>query len=80
MRLENVGFAVRDIRLIDRMTPLPGELGGWLDTFAESWLAALNSQDAGAVKAEVAREVEPESARFRRRLERRLCPAALRCR
>ena len=59
-RLESVGFTVRDIRLIDRMTPLPGELGGWLDTFAESWLAALNSQDAEAVKAEVAREVEPE--------------------
>ncbi len=58
-RLEGAGFAVRTIRLIDRPTPLPGDLGGWLDTFAESWLAALTPEDAAAVKAEVAREVEP---------------------
>lgn len=59
VRLESVGFAVRDIRLIDRLTRLPGDLGGWLDTFAESWLAALEPAEAEAVKAEVAREVEP---------------------
>ena len=59
MRLESAGFEVRDIRLIDRLTRLPGDLGGWLDTFAESWLAALAPAEADAVKAEVAREVEP---------------------
>lgn len=58
-RLESAGFSVRDIKLIDRPTPLPEDLGGWLDTFAESWLAALAPQVASDVKEEVARSLEP---------------------
>ena len=57
--LEGVGFSVREIRLIDRPTPLPEDLAGWLDTFAESWLAALDPAVAVAVKDEVTRKLEP---------------------
>jgi len=58
-RLESAGFSVREIRLIDRPTDLPEDLAGWLDTFAESWLAALEPGDADAVKAEVTKDLEP---------------------
>ena len=32
-RLENQGFSVSYIELIPRPTPLPGDIGGWLETF-----------------------------------------------
>lgn len=51
-RLEGVGFTVRSIELIPRPTPLPGDVAGWLATFAESFLAALpEGQRADAVAA-----------------------------
>ena len=37
-KLETAGFLVESIALIPRPTPLPGEMGGWLETFAESFL------------------------------------------
>ena len=36
-RLEARGFEVTAIELFDRPTPLPGNIAGWLDTFAESF-------------------------------------------
>ncbi len=59
-RLESAGFNVWYIRLFDRPTRLPEDLSGWLDTFAESWLAVLDPADAAAVKAEVTKDLEPE--------------------
>ncbi|MCY4189894.1 MAG: methyltransferase domain-containing protein [Rhodospirillaceae bacterium] len=59
-RLESAGFNVRYIRLIDRPTRLPEDLSGWLDTFAESWLAVLDPAEAAAVKVEIANDLEPE--------------------
>jgi len=40
--LEAHGFAVDQIGLIDRPTPLPGDVGGWLDTFAAPFLGVLD--------------------------------------
>ena len=52
-RLERRGFVVASIDLIPRPTPLPGRLADWLDTFAESFLAAVPAEERGAVKDEV---------------------------
>jgi SAM-dependent methyltransferase len=40
-RLEAGGLMVRWIALIPRPTPLPGDVVGWLETFAESFTGAL---------------------------------------
>jgi len=40
-RLERHGFAVTSIALIPRPTPLPGDIAGWLETFAEVFVHAL---------------------------------------
>ncbi|MFO1419200.1 MAG: class I SAM-dependent methyltransferase [Methylotetracoccus sp.] len=37
--LAGAGFAVNSIELIQRPTPLPGDVGGWLETFAQPALA-----------------------------------------
>jgi trans-aconitate methyltransferase len=52
-RLERRGFALQSIALIPRPTPLPGRLADWLDTFAESFLAAVPPHERAAVKDEV---------------------------
>ncbi|HKX07204.1 MAG TPA: class I SAM-dependent methyltransferase [Stellaceae bacterium] len=58
-RLERQGFVVESIAIIPRPTPLPGALGDWLDTFAESFLAAVPVADRPAVKREVEAELRP---------------------
>jgi SAM-dependent methyltransferase len=58
-RLERQGFAVESIALIPRPTPLPGALGDWLDTFAESFLAAVPPAERPAVKREVEAALRP---------------------
>jgi trans-aconitate methyltransferase len=40
-RLESAGFDVRYIALIPRPTPLPGDILGWLTTFAQCFTAVL---------------------------------------
>ncbi len=40
-RLEKRGFEVNYIALIPRPTQLPGEIGGWLETFAESFTSRV---------------------------------------
>ncbi len=52
-RLETRGFTVRIMTLTARPTALPGALGDWLDTFAESFLALVPPGERAAVKAEV---------------------------
>src|SRR5260370_23261956 len=44
-RLIRRGFAVRYIALIPRPTPLPTEINGWLETFAQSFTAPLPKSD-----------------------------------
>jgi SAM-dependent methyltransferase len=58
-RLERRGFVVQSIDLIPRPTRLPGRLADWLDTFAESFLAAVPAQQRGAVKDEVEAALRP---------------------
>ncbi|MCX8230679.1 MAG: methyltransferase domain-containing protein [Alphaproteobacteria bacterium] len=48
--LEQRGFRVDQIGLIDRPTRLPGDVGGWLDTFADSFLRVLDPADRGAAR------------------------------
>ncbi len=59
-RLERRGFTVETIALIPRPTPLPGPLGDWLDTFAESFLAAVPPAERPALKREVEAELQPK--------------------
>jgi SAM-dependent methyltransferase len=52
-KLEGRGFTVTRMQLLPRPTNLPGSLGDWLDTFAESFLALVPGEARSAVKAEV---------------------------
>ena len=58
-RLEAHGFAVRSIELFARPTPLPGAMGDWLETFAESYLGLLPSPERPAYIAEVSETLAP---------------------
>jgi SAM-dependent methyltransferase len=49
-RLEAHGFRADSIALIPRPTPLPTDLGGWLDTFAGGFLSALPGDERLAAR------------------------------
>jgi len=51
--LERHGFVVEAIELFDRPTPLPGDLGDWLETFAAPFLDLVSEADRPALIAEV---------------------------
>jgi SAM-dependent methyltransferase len=59
-RLAKAGFTVNFIALIPRPTPLPGDVTGWLETFAESFMARLASTERPAYIAEVREALRPE--------------------
>ncbi len=59
-RLEKRGFTVPSIALIDRPTPLPGDVTAWLETFAESFAAALPGSERSGFLAEVQDRLRPE--------------------
>ena len=58
-RLEARGFVVSSIALIPRPTPLPGDVTGWLETFAESFASALAVDQRPAFLAEVQESLRP---------------------
>lgn len=58
-KLEARGFEVRRMELFARPTPLPGDIDGWLETFAESFLNALGPADRPAFVAEVREALAP---------------------
>lgn len=58
-RLERRGFAVREIRLFPRPTPLPGDVRGWLETFCQSFTKLLPEAERPAFLAEVQARLEP---------------------
>jgi len=58
-RLEGAGFRVDTIVLFPRPTPLPGEMLGWLETFARSFTAALAPEERPAFLAEVQEALRP---------------------
>ena len=58
-RLEARGFVVTSIALIPRPTPLPGDVTGWLETFAESFTGVLPESERAAFLAEVQEALRP---------------------
>jgi SAM-dependent methyltransferase len=58
-KLEAHGFQVDSIALFPRPTPIPGDIRDWLDTFAESFLAAVPEAERPALKDEVADAARP---------------------
>src|SRR5688572_2174064 len=58
-RLERAGFRVDSIALIPRPTPLPGDVIGWLETFAQNFTAALPEQQRRGYLEEVRSALEP---------------------
>lgn len=58
-RLAAKGFAVAHIALIPRLTPLPGDIGGWLETFAESFLSMVPESQRQAFVREVSDALRP---------------------
>lgn len=59
-RLAARGFTVDYIALIPRPTPLPGDIIGWLDTFAESFLTGVRTAERPTFLAEVRDELRPQ--------------------
>ena len=59
-RLERAGFRVESIALIPRPTPLPGDLIGWLETFAQCFLDGLSSPARQEYLEEVRATLEPQ--------------------
>lgn len=60
VRLERAGFDVRSIQLIDRPTPLPTDLRGWLQTFAGPFTTVLAPGDRDAYLEEVVERLRPD--------------------
>jgi SAM-dependent methyltransferase len=58
-RLADAGFTSSYIALIPRPTPLPGDVTGWLETFAESFITALPVHDRPAYITEVREALRP---------------------
>jgi trans-aconitate methyltransferase len=59
-RLARAGFRVRSIDLIPRLTPLPGDIAAWLETFGESFTSLLPPPERAAFIAEVQETLRPE--------------------
>ncbi len=52
-RLEAAGLVVDSAELVPRPTPLPTDLSGWLDTFAEGLFRAVPAAQQAEIRAEV---------------------------
>jgi hypothetical protein len=46
--------------LFPRPTPLPGDVVGWLETFAQNFTAALSAGDRDAYLRDVRADLEPK--------------------
>ena len=58
-RLEAAGFTVERIEAFNRPTALPGDVSGWLQTFAQAFLQALPAEQRKEVLAEVQSALKP---------------------
>lgn len=58
-RLQAQGFRVDALTLFPRPTPLPGDVVGWLETFAQSFTAPLPAAERPAYLAEVRDALRP---------------------
>ena len=54
------GFAVDSIELFPRPTPLPGDISGWLETFAQPFLAAVEGDARSALIDEAREALRPQ--------------------
>ena len=59
-RLERAGFRVDSIALIPRPTRLPGDIVGWLETFALNFYQDLSDEARGDYLQEVRMVLEPQ--------------------
>jgi trans-aconitate methyltransferase len=59
-RLERAGFRVDSIALIPRPTALPGDVIGWLETFALNFFQGFADEDRSAYLQDVRRVLEPQ--------------------
>ena len=57
--LEHAGFSVPYIELIDRLTPLPTGIGGWIESVAHTFLEVLDTTAHDDFVAEVENRVRP---------------------
>lgn len=58
-RLARAGFDVRHIEIVPRPTKLPGDIAGFLETFAGPFTAVLPEPDCDRYLADVRRRIEP---------------------
>ncbi len=58
--LRNQGFEIDSIAIFPRPTPLPGDIQGWLETFAQPFLQALPEEAQSVYIEEVREHVRPE--------------------
>jgi trans-aconitate methyltransferase len=58
-RLEARGFVVQRMELIPRPTPLPTGMRGWLDTFANPFLAGVSDDERNAILDEATSLLAP---------------------
>ncbi|MDJ0848854.1 MAG: methyltransferase domain-containing protein [Myxococcota bacterium] len=54
------GFRVESLRLFPRPTPLPGDIAGWLATFAQPFLHGLEGAEREAVVDDARERLRPE--------------------
>lgn len=54
------GFSIESIELFPRPTPLPGDVSGWLETFAQPFLAGVGVDSRSVVIDEVRELLRPE--------------------
>jgi SAM-dependent methyltransferase len=59
-RLRSGGFRVEYVALVPRPTELPGDVSGWLATFAQSFTATLAPEQRPAFIAEVQAALKPQ--------------------
>jgi trans-aconitate methyltransferase len=59
-RLRKGGFSISYIALIPRPTALPGDITGWLETFAESFVSKVPAQGRQAYLEEVRETLRPQ--------------------
>jgi len=59
-RLERAGFRVDSIALIPRPTPLPGDMSGYLEAFAQSFFHGMTDSERNEYLREVRATLEPQ--------------------
>ena len=59
-RLKAEGFQITYIALIPRPTPLPGDIGDWLETFAEAFISVVPDTERDLFITEIRDALRPD--------------------